>query len=84
MTPAISDDKLLANVEQSMAGIFCRRLGYLPNISQFLSLDVPDGVVSLGGRVPSPQMANDLLGAVANQRRAQNRQPDAAALQPTG
>jgi len=64
VTPAIPDDQLLVNVEQSMVGIFYRRLGYLPNISQFLALDVHDGVVSLGGHVPSPQMAKDLLGAV--------------------
>jgi hyperosmotically inducible periplasmic protein len=68
VTPAIPDDKLRANVEESMAGIFYRRLGYLPNISRFLSIDARNGVVSLSGYVPSLQMAHDLFEATAHTR----------------
>lgn len=68
VTPAIPDDKLLANVEESMVVSFCLRLGYLPNISHFLSIDAHNGVVSLGGYVPSPPLAHDLFEAVAHTR----------------
>jgi len=68
VTPAIQDDKLRANVEESITGSFYRRSRHLPNISHFLSIDVHNGVVSLGGYVTSPQMGHDLFEAVARTR----------------
>ena len=62
VTPAIPDGQLRANVEEAMAG----RLHRHPNISRSLSIDAHKGVVSLGGYVPSPQLAHDLFEAVAH------------------
>lgn len=58
VTPAIPDDQLRANVEESMTG------RHRPRIS----IDVHNGVVSLDGYVSSPQMGHDLFEAVARTR----------------
>ncbi len=64
VTPAIPDDKLRADVEESIAGSFHHRLGHLHNIS----IDAHNGVVSLNGYVPSPQTEHDFVEAVARTR----------------
>jgi osmotically-inducible protein OsmY len=59
VTPAIPDDKLRANVEESMAGRLHRH-----KIPKSLFIDVHDGVVSVDGYVRSPQLADDIFEAV--------------------
>lgn len=68
VTPAMPDDKLRADVEESMAWSFYRQRRHLPDISRSLSIDVHNGVVSLSGYVPSPQMGHDLFEAAASTR----------------
>ena len=60
----LTGSKLRANVEESITGRFYRGRGYRPNIS----IDAHNGVVSLSGYVPSPQLGPDLLEAVAHTR----------------